>query len=205
LERQRIQQAGGDVSMDRVDGQLAVSRALGDSNYKQSGDGEVGTRERQKSHKVIALADVSHLSVSAPDILLLACDGYLHFYCLRICFSICFSFHVLHLCFSIFEKLSNDSVAQFVFTEMSKPDADPALVASRLIDYSLKSGSRDNMSAIVVQLANGTAYHRDEDEFEAGPFFQFCENDKFRRCYEIDAARYGYSGTKLWHAAYKVP
>jgi hypothetical protein len=107
--------------------------------------------------------------------------------------------------FSIFETLNNAQVSEFVFTEMSKPDADPALVASRLIDYSLKSGSRDNMSAIVVQLANGTAYHRDEDEFEAGPFFQFCENDKFRRCYEIDAARYGYSGTKLWHAAYKVP
>jgi hypothetical protein len=34
--------------------------------------------------------------------------------------------------------------------------------------------------------------------------FQWCDNTKFRRCYERDAAKHGYSGRRLWDLAYQA-
>jgi len=95
---------------------------------------------------------------------------------------------------------------------MSLPDADPAIVAGRLVDKALQDGSRDNMSAIVVQFTapsadggNSAAYTRAADEFIAGPFYQFADSVAFRRCYEADAARCGWPPSRrLWEAAYRA-
>lgn len=74
-ENARIRAAGGTVSGDRVDGELAVARALGDSRYKQTGAGVLGSRERAHNHKVIAVPDITHLQVPRRDLLLIGCDG----------------------------------------------------------------------------------------------------------------------------------
>lgn len=122
-----------------------------------------------------------------------------------VCWIVNFFLSLVALIVSIFDKMTNEEVAEYVATEMSLPNADPAIVAGKLVEQSLKAGSRDNMSAIVVQFSeDGTAYSREGEEFIAGPFYQYSDNSKFRRCYEADAARSGYTGARLWEAAYKA-
>eukprot|EP01062_Namystynia_karyoxenos_P005669 TRINITY_DN11968_c0_g1_i1.p1 TRINITY_DN11968_c0_g1~~TRINITY_DN11968_c0_g1_i1.p1 ORF type:complete len:760 (+),score=165.41 TRINITY_DN11968_c0_g1_i1:93-2372(+) len=68
-ERARIRAAGGWVAGGRVDGMLAVSRAFGDTMFKQSQLGE-------RHHKVIALPDVTQPEpLGAGESLLVCCDG----------------------------------------------------------------------------------------------------------------------------------
>jgi len=69
IELERIQNAGGYVTMDRVNGDLALSRALGDTRYKDSPSLDV------RSQKVTACPDVYTWTATEGDILLLACDG----------------------------------------------------------------------------------------------------------------------------------
>eukprot|EP00752_Nemacystus_decipiens_P008686 g7753.t1 len=68
-ERARIEKAGGVVSMKRVDGDLAVSRALGDFQYK---DEDLKPEECKVSP---APETQSILRSGQDEFLLLACDG----------------------------------------------------------------------------------------------------------------------------------
>ena len=69
-ERKRIENAGGSVMVQRVNGTLAVSRALGDFDYKNS------TRLPATEQLVSAEPDVDIIERSEDDeFLLLACDG----------------------------------------------------------------------------------------------------------------------------------
>ncbi|XP_062408793.1 protein phosphatase, Mg2+/Mn2+ dependent, 1Na (putative) [Sardina pilchardus] len=69
-ERERIQNAGGSVTLQRVNGSLAVSRALGDFDFK-----EVGWRP-QTEQLVSPEPEVYELERSADDeFLVVACDG----------------------------------------------------------------------------------------------------------------------------------
>lgn len=67
-ERARIIECGGDVVNARVDGNLAVSRAFGDSQYK---GGNGGPRKQ----KVIAVPDVTRITCNGDDFMVLCCDG----------------------------------------------------------------------------------------------------------------------------------
>ena len=68
-ERERIIAAGGHVSMGRVDGDLAVSRALGDFIYKNP-------RRTCEKQKVSPVPDIKIHRRSEDDrFLILACDG----------------------------------------------------------------------------------------------------------------------------------
>ncbi|CAM9290790.1 unnamed protein product [Chrysoparadoxa australica] len=68
-ERARIEAAGGCVSMKRVDGDLAVSRALGDFQYKDY-------KIPPEQCKVTALPDVlSHPRSGSDECLIMCCDG----------------------------------------------------------------------------------------------------------------------------------
>jgi len=69
-EEQRIQAAGGTVTMKRVNGDLAVSRALGDFSYKQSS--HLDPCQQQVSPE----ADITTVARSSDDeFLIVACDG----------------------------------------------------------------------------------------------------------------------------------
>lgn len=69
-ERIRIEQAGGFVRFDRVNGELAMSRAIGDFRYKTTAGLEL------HEHPVICLPDIAIQQRSPEDeSLLLACDG----------------------------------------------------------------------------------------------------------------------------------
>ncbi len=70
-ERQRIENAGGFVQFNRVNGELAMSRAIGDFRYKP------GNKELAKHEfMVIAYPDIAiHRRTKEDTAMLLACDG----------------------------------------------------------------------------------------------------------------------------------
>jgi len=69
VERTRIEKAGGVVAMKRVDGELAVARALGDFQFKD-------VKLRPEDCKVTANPDLN-IQVRCPEdeFVILACDG----------------------------------------------------------------------------------------------------------------------------------
>lgn len=119
-ERERIVKAGGTVMIQRVNGSLAVSRALGDFEYKS----------------VPGLAPIDQLVSPEPDVyvvkrdktddqfLVLACDG-------------------------IYDVLENQELCQLLRSRLSVSE-DLKAVSNQILDYCLVRGSRDNMTMIVV-------------------------------------------------------
>lgn len=67
-ERARIERCGGTVRNNRVDGDLALSRAFGDPVFKRWAD-------TLRNQKVIAVPDITRLQLEPKDILVVACDG----------------------------------------------------------------------------------------------------------------------------------
>lgn len=121
-EEARIVKAGGTVAMRRVNGDLAVSRALGDFVYKHapalppeeqavSPEPEVVIKERGPTDEFVVIA----------------CDG-------------------------VWDVMSNDDVAAFVIKKVGAGLDDLGAVAEALLDEGLDKNSRDNMSAIIVAL-----------------------------------------------------
>lgn len=171
-EKKRIVEAGGSVQMNRVDGQLAMSRAIGDWQYKSDPD---LPHEKQK---VLAIPDVTREKLYHGDALLVCCDG-------------------------IVEQMSNEDTAKIVHENLPKFRDDPAEILSLIFDQSLKSGSKDNHSALLILPQDGTSYAR-EDEFRAGPFTPFRNDPTFVKHYEEDAKKHGYEGEELIRMAEKT-
>jgi protein phosphatase 1B len=119
-ETRRIVAAGGTVAMKRVNGDLAVSRALGDFVYKRF----AGTQEQQQ---VSAEPEVRvHVRNAAKDqYLVLACDG-------------------------VWDVVSNEECAAFVLDKAAEGCTSMTDLAGEIIDWCLDKQSKDNMSAIVV-------------------------------------------------------
>ncbi|XP_050510598.1 protein phosphatase 1A [Diabrotica virgifera virgifera] len=119
-ERDRIVKAGGSVMIQRVNGSLAVSRALGDFDYKNvegmgpceqlvSPEPEIFVRERD---------DIS------DEFLVLACDG-------------------------IWDVMSNEDLCAYIHHRLCITD-NLKEVTSQVIDTCLYKGSRDNMSIVLI-------------------------------------------------------
>eukprot|EP00744_Colponema_vietnamica_P004381 GILI01006555.1.p1 GENE.GILI01006555.1~~GILI01006555.1.p1 ORF type:complete len:389 (+),score=69.33 GILI01006555.1:250-1416(+) len=147
-EKNRIEEAGGVVRMNRVDGDLAVSRAFGDGQFKRS------ENKDPRKQKVIAVPDITVVEAQKGDILVLACDGVFE------------------------SNFSNPEVAQFVTENMPavKPDGtcgDVAVTCARVCDQAIKRGSKDNISCMVVHFADGTnhANNYGDTSFVPGPPF----------------------------------
>jgi serine/threonine protein phosphatase PrpC len=123
IETARIEKAGGCVSMKRVNGDLAVSRAFGDYGYKQRS--EMKPEEQQ----VCAEPDFKFVSRGDGNIefLLICCDG-------------------------IWDVMSNEEAGEFVKSEIQAgwKGMQVSDITSKLIDTCLKKGSKDNMSASLV-------------------------------------------------------
>ncbi|KJH50919.1 protein phosphatase 2C [Dictyocaulus viviparus] len=119
-ERERIIGAGGSVMIQRINGSLAVSRALGDFEYKNvpglepnkqlvSPEPDVYVLERQKEK---------------DEFLVVACDG-------------------------IYDVMENEELCRFVESRLHVCD-DLNQVCNDVLDACLSKGSRDNMTMIVV-------------------------------------------------------
>nr|XP_023015497.1 protein phosphatase 1A isoform X1 [Leptinotarsa decemlineata] len=119
-EKDRIVKAGGSVMIQRVNGSLAVSRALGDFEYKNvegrgpceqlvSPEPEIFVRERDDT---------------SDEFLVLACDG-------------------------IWDVMSNEDLCAYIHSRLCITD-NLQEVTGQVIDTCLYKGSRDNMSIVLV-------------------------------------------------------
>lgn len=158
-ESERIYAAGGCVFYNRVDGQLAVSRAIGDwhlktwrchceANNRHSmltarcdtcGATRQGPELQPGELKVSAMPDIMRVVARSSDKLMLFCDG-------------------------VVECMSNGDVGKIVHAppKEAQLDAwkrDPAVVASRCLVRSFDEGSRDNHSAVLVYFSDGSDYN----------------------------------------------
>lgn len=70
VEKKRIEKAGSTITEGRVDGNLNLSRSLGDMKYKQNKE------LKPSEHPITALPDVLVQNLSPDDqFLLIGCDG----------------------------------------------------------------------------------------------------------------------------------
>jgi serine/threonine protein phosphatase PrpC len=123
-ERARIERAGSFVAIERVNGELAMSRALGDFQYKQAKHMDISQQA------VTCVPEVTfHTRVSTDGILVLACDG-------------------------VWDVLSNQEVVSFVWDHLIAHDKSITMeeAAEAVVNLSLRQGSSDNISAIVCLL-----------------------------------------------------
>lgn len=120
-ERKRIEKAGGSVRANRVNGDLAVSRALGDFTYKQRFD------LKPEEQQVSAEPDIQVEAIDkSEEFLVIACDG-------------------------IWDVMTNEDVCENVRDLMGKGESDMGLIAEEILDMCLRLGSRDNMSVVIVK------------------------------------------------------
>jgi len=131
LERARIVAAGGTVCggrRARLDGNLAVSRSLGDFDFK---DNQGRSAAEQK---VSCLPDIYEVSgLPRGTLLLLACDG-------------------------LWDSMSSEEAAQFVRERLRyDPPLELDEIARQLIDFSLRLKTGDNVTVLLVQLGSPIA------------------------------------------------
>lgn len=120
-EQERITAAGGYVKSKRVDGDLAVSRGLGDFSYKCTQGLPV------RDQKVIPQPEfvVYPRDVLRDEFLILACDG-------------------------IWDVATNEDCTKFVDSLLEEGEADLGLICEEAIDACLEKNSRDNMTIALI-------------------------------------------------------
>eukprot|EP00560_Eucampia_antarctica_P001187 CAMPEP_0197833176 /NCGR_PEP_ID=MMETSP1437-20131217/18097_1 /TAXON_ID=49252 ORGANISM="Eucampia antarctica, Strain CCMP1452" /NCGR_SAMPLE_ID=MMETSP1437 /ASSEMBLY_ACC=CAM_ASM_001096 /LENGTH=480 /DNA_ID=CAMNT_0043437065 /DNA_START=122 /DNA_END=1564 /DNA_ORIENTATION=+ len=146
-EKNRIRNAGGFVSGGRVDGDLAVSRGLGDYRFKESltvmkgihGDSQQtngyetpqGTKKilRIDEQRVIPVPDiiVQNRNEEADEFILIACDG-------------------------IWDVQSNNECVNMIADIFEEGETDNGLVCEESLEICLERGSKDNMTALIVKM-----------------------------------------------------
>eukprot|EP00461_Guttulinopsis_vulgaris_P000752 UN00752 len=145
IEAQRIHNAGGFVQMDRVDGNLALSRAIGDSAYKNATDHTLGPREQ----KVIAVPDFTTTIAHYGDLLFLACDGIFEAEVMKREAVAALVYDVKQQQIKYYKQKYNvddDAIAELLF--------EPAEIGRELIQESIALGSHDNHTAIVISFTS---------------------------------------------------
>eukprot|EP00760_Papus_ankaliazontas_P032724 PhM_4_TR5944/c0_g1_i1/m.1077 len=129
-ERRRVTAAGGSVQWDRVGGCLAVSRALGDWEFKFSGR----TYPDHHNFPVSNIGEVSQINITdTTEFLILACDG-------------------------LWDVVSNEEAVRFVSDALKKSKIPSDLtqknrllstVAQNLAMYALEKRSMDNVTVVI--------------------------------------------------------
>lgn len=130
-ERERIEAAGGVVYRNRINGDLNVSRSLG--NYPMKND----TRKRKISQLLSPEADVTVLerSKEQDDFIAIASDG-------------------------VFRSFSNSDLVDYLVKRMPyKRHLDD--LAGDILDYSLHLKTRDNLTMILIHFDNSSIQRED--------------------------------------------
>ena len=139
VEADRIRKAGGFVAHGRVDGELAVSRAFGDSKYKKD------ISRKLSEQKVVATPSVvENLILHIGDTMILGCDGLFDFMT-----ALQIDTFVRGILLSVLVNQRKGTECTNGLWNVSEGLAE---VAGKLIDESLLRGSRDNMTVMVIQV-----------------------------------------------------
>ncbi|CAF1026453.1 unnamed protein product [Didymodactylos carnosus] len=132
-ERKRITSAGGWVEFGRVNGNLALSRALGDFIFKRNTD------KRPEEQVVTAFPDVMVKNMNEDwEFILLACDG-------------------------IWDVLSNEEVLKFVrarIAQQMQPEHICEELMTRCLAPNCQMGGLgcDNMTVVLICLLHGQSF-----------------------------------------------
>lgn len=150
-EKARIEAAGGFVSNctpARLDGNLAVSRCLGDFEYK----GDAGRPvSEQKCSCVPDIYEVNN--VPAGSFVVLACDG-------------------------LWDVCTGEYIATYIRDQLRKdPKVDLGEIATELIKYSLSLHSKDNVTLMIVQFGDGSEWASIPDEMKGFEKLEAQENE----------------------------
>jgi serine/threonine protein phosphatase PrpC len=123
-EKERIESAGGKVVRGRIDGELAVSRAIGDFKFKASNQQHEGGGSNTGGGKVVSTPDIStHIRGSRDQFLVLACDG-------------------------LWDVYSSTEVLLQV-SSLLNSDVKTNDIPGAIIDLAIANGSQDNVSVAV--------------------------------------------------------
>jgi len=168
MKKKRILDAMGKVRMSRIDGDLSLSRAFGDFNFKSNS--KLGDHEQKviaiPEYRVVQTNDRSHF-------LFMACDG-------------------------IYDVMTNQEIVDFLNKAIvaqkhhgvSDQDLDIGKILCTLLDHCLEKKSQDNMSAILIRFVDGTKYTTKSTEFIPGNFFQD-GSDTYKSGYKSFAEAHG--------------
>lgn len=122
-EMNRVKEAGGFVKYKRVDGDLAVSRGLGDFRFKMNS----GTIPEQQKVSVLPEIIVSVRNDDKDQFLVLGCDG-------------------------IWDVMGNQDCAEMIKKMMDEGEDDLGKICEKMLDICLNRNSKDNMTLCVVTL-----------------------------------------------------
>jgi len=119
-----------------------------------------------EKRKVTSKPDIIINNATKDDFLFMACDG-------------------------IYEGdiFSRESVIKFISDQLKQND-DLAVISALVLDECLRRGSRDNMSAMIIQFIDGTEYAKPM-EYIPGPFEQ--SDSRFQEAYTKDALAAGFT------------
>lgn len=132
-EEKRIREAGGWVEYNRVNGNLALSRALGDFAFKRN------VTKLQKDQMVCAFPDVEERTIGEGwEFVLMACDG-------------------------IWDVISNEEACEFVRYSLGsgmEPDkiCEELMTACLAPDCQMGGLGCDNMTVILICLLHGNSW-----------------------------------------------
>jgi serine/threonine protein phosphatase PrpC len=168
VEKRRIYRVGGSVHAGRVEGDLAVSRGLGDYRFKDTDVVETGIdcfygSETDDSESSSASSQTSsqqkrklnsmdfdqkemkklkspddHMVSSIPDMIVYTRDE-LH------------DEFIILACDGIWDVQSNQECVSTVATIFQDGESNMGLLCEEVLDLCLKKGSKDNMTAIVIR------------------------------------------------------
>ncbi|CAJ1964090.1 unnamed protein product [Cylindrotheca closterium] len=122
-ELQRIENAGGTVKNKRIDGDLAVSRGLGDYAYKKANLRPVSMQKVIPDPEFVVYPRKQDLD----EFIVLACDG-------------------------VWDVATNAECGQFIQGMMDDGHTDIGAICENAIDICLKKNSRDNMTLGVITM-----------------------------------------------------
>jgi len=177
-EKARIEHANGWVTNDRVDGELAVSRSFGDWNMKDYNNGTLKYHEL----KVTCVLEFKEIELEEGDYLLLSCDG-------------------------LTEQLENEDIFDKLMELKKEHPENADVVLDGLMQRALSSGSKDNMSTILVEFRAGESfYKRDRGRLRTcrpGPLVNNLTKNRFFEAYKKNIEAMGLKDCKeLRLAAY---
>ena len=140
-ERNRIEAAGGMVIIQRINGALAVSRALGDFDYKRVDN--LGQTEQLVSPLPIVTCfdkcDTQDKNSIQDSYSIIACDG-------------------------IYDAITNENLQKYVSYKLKNGESCER-VSKDCLDLCLQLGSRDNMSIVILAFAEGRPELDNDDNY----------------------------------------